>query len=248
MFGWLRHAWTEPQLAELERYLAPLDVLSEYKLAMRGERALSTRGMDYLRRQGFRSNALDYLANDEGSSASAPPLNPMPSGWFYQNMLTFSRMFQEFIFPAIDEPAHRVSVELNENGSRACANLHTGPYTILAKMLLPALEKAVRKSARMQSYVDSTRVACALERCRLANGAPPDRLDALVPVFIDAVPHDVIDGKPLRYRRNADGGFVLYSIGWNKTDDGGQLAWLQQKKERNVDVTQGDWVWQMSAK
>ena len=30
-----------------------------------------------------------------------------------------------------------------------------------------------------------------------------------------------MDGQPLRYRRNADGTFLLYSIGENGKDDGG---------------------------
>jgi hypothetical protein len=52
----------------------------------------------------------------------------------------------------------------------------------------------------------------------------------------------VIDGKPLRYRLNSDGTYALYSIGWNQTDDGGQLAFVKQKKDTSVDITQGDWV------
>jgi hypothetical protein len=126
--------------------------------------------------------------------------------------------------------------------------MRTGPYTIFAKLLMPALEKAVRKSARMQSYVDAARVACALERYRLAKGQLPDKLDALVPQFIAAVPTDVIDGQPLRYDKAADGSYLLYSIGWNQVDDGGQLAWSGQKKDNSVDINQGDWVWQMPAK
>jgi len=244
--GLARHAWNEAQLAELETYLASVDLLAEYKLAMRGERALTTEGLNYLRRQGFRGDPMDYLGDEEGRSASAPPLNLMPSGWFYQNMLTISRMFQEFILPAVDERARRVSPEVSENGGRARAELRWGPYTSFAKLLLPALERPVRKSARTQTYVDSTRVACAVERFRLANGRLPDTLAVLTPALIDAIPKDVIDGQPLRYRRNPDGGFLLYSVGWNQKDDGGQIAWTTQKKGASVDATQGDWVWQMS--
>ncbi|HWX22245.1 MAG TPA: hypothetical protein VN578_20275 [Candidatus Binatia bacterium] len=253
--GLLRHAWTEGQLSELEKYLSSVDVLSEYQLAMRGERACSTQGLDYLRRQGFRSNPFDYLANGEGPSYFGPAFNPMPSGWFYQNMLTIARMHQDFTLPTVDERAHRVHPEISENGARALQELRTGPYTIFAKLLMPALEKAVRKSGRMQTYVDATRVACAVERYRLANGKLPDTLAALSPTFIDAIPNDVIDGKPLRYRPNPEGTYLLYSIGWNQTDDGGQLALVKPnhmdeegKQGGSVDITKGDWVWQMAAR
>ena len=40
-------------------------------------------------------------------------------------------------------------------------------------------------------------------------------------MFIDKLPHDIINGDPLKYHRTDDGQFVLYSVGWNETDDGG---------------------------
>lgn len=244
--GLYRHAWTEAQLAELETRLTSLDLLTEYKLAMRGERACSISGLDFLRRQGFRNNCMDYLASEDGApgSTSGTPLNPMPSGWFYQNMLTICRMFENYTLPAVDERAHRVFPQTTENGGRALLAMRRGPYTIFAKLLLPALGRAVQRSARSQTYVDAASLACALERYRLANGKLPDTLDALVPAFIGRVPNDVIDGKPLRFRLKTDGGYLLYSVGWNQTDEGGELAWKDRTKDKpTVDFSIGDWVW-----
>ena len=56
---------------------------------------------------------------------------------------------------------------------------------------------------------------------------------------------DVIDGKPLRYKPETDGGYVLYSIGWDQKDDGGEIAWTRQGKGTGVDIGKGDWVWLM---
>ena len=56
--------------------------------------------------------------------------------------------------------------------------------------------------------------------------------------FIAKLPHDIIGGQPLKYRRTADGQFVLYSIGWNEKDDGG----VPGKTD-----TEGDWVWRPAA-
>jgi hypothetical protein len=212
---------------------------------MRGERVCSTEGLDYLRRQGICDNPLDHLGNVESLSAFEPVFNLTPSGWFYQNKLTISRMCQDFTLPAVDEQARRVFPDISENGRHALERTRTGPYTIFAKLLLPALENAVLKPARMQTYVDATRVACALERYRLTNGKYPETLAPLVPRYLDRIPSDIIDGKPLRYRLNSDGSFLIYSVGWNRTDDGGQLAWKKQSKETSVDATSGDWVWQM---
>jgi len=241
--GLLRHAWSEGQLTEIEGYLAQVNLLAEYKHVMYGERAFETGGVDYLRRQGHRADAFSAIGGGEG----VPALRLMPSGMFCQNMLTISRFFEDFTLPAVDEQARRVSPELSVKGQRAIEEMRRGPYTLMAKLLLPALGNAVRKSAVMQTYLDATRVGCALERHRLANGKPPVSLDGLVPSFIAAVPSDVIDGRPLRYRPDPDGGYVVYSVGWNQTDDGGVLAWSKERKP-SVDLEHGDWVWRMAAK
>ena len=246
--GLVRHAWTDAQLTELEATLRSLNLLAEYQHSIRGERACSTGGLDYLRRQGFRnSNPFNYLGDIDGAGASAPGLNPIPGGWFRQNMLTISRMFQDHLLLVTDDKAHRVFPEVSEAGTRVLQKMRRGPYTIFARLLLPALDKAIRKSARMQTYVDEARAACALERYQLANGKYPDTLDVLTPRFIDSIPTDVIDGKPLRYRPKVEGGYLLYSLGWNQTDDGGQVVW-KRGKTPSVDVEKGDWVWQMPAK
>jgi len=94
--------------------------------------------------------------------------------------------------------------------------------------------------ALVQSEVDMTMLACAIERYHLATGHCPENLNELVPKFVSAVSHDIIDGQPLRYRRTGDARFILYSIGWNQKDDGGVAA-------TDKDHLNGDWVWQYPA-
>jgi len=245
--GLVRHAWTDAQLAELEKYLGSLNLLAEYKLAQRGERALTTSGLDWLSRQGIGANAFNYLSSDEGGGGFAPISWAFPSGWLRQNMLTISRMHQDFTLAAADEHARRVFPEVCDRLDSNVEKMRYRPYTTFAKLLMPALSKAIRRSARMQTTVDAARVALALERYRIANDALPDTLEALVPHFLRAIPNDLLDGKPLRYRRNPDGGYLLYSVGWNQTDDNGEIAW-SKGKDPSVDISKGDWVWQMPAR
>jgi hypothetical protein len=63
-------------------------------------------------------------------------------------------------------------------------------------------------------------VALAAERYRRAHGNWPPAAADLVPAYLPAVPLDPFDGQPLRYRRT-DGGVVVYSIGEDQRDDGG---------------------------
>jgi hypothetical protein len=46
-------------------------------------------------------------------------------------------------------------------------------------------------------------------------------LNDLVPIFLSSVPADFMDGKPLRYKLRSDGDFLLYSVGEDGNDDGG---------------------------
>ena len=108
--------------------------------------------------------------------------------------------------------------------------------------MIPAVSSVVSKAGVAQTLAQNATLACAVERYRLAHGKLPEKLDALVPQFIAQLPRDVIDGQPLRYRLDGSHGFVIYSIGWNQKDDGGQQALTKQDKPR-VDDKQGDWVW-----
>jgi hypothetical protein len=84
--------------------------------------------------------------------------------------------------------------------------------------------------------VNQARLACSLERYRLAQRQYPETLDALLPQFIEQLPHDLIGGQPLIYRRTSAGGYLLYSVGWNEKDDGGLSG---------NSVEEGDWVWEL---
>jgi hypothetical protein len=87
----------------------------------------------------------------------------------------------------------------------------------------PTVHFYVPREGPAQAEVRSTLVALALERYRRATGEWPATLAALVSGQLAAVPVDPFDGKPLRYRRLADG-VVVYSIGPDGTDNGGRLV------------------------
>jgi len=66
--------------------------------------------------------------------------------------------------------------------------------------------------------IAATRLVLALRAFEAKNGHLPETLDELVPDFIDAVPLDDFDGKPLRWSKERK---ILYSVGNNLVDDGG---------------------------
>jgi hypothetical protein len=116
-------------------------------------------------------------------------------------------------------------------------------HRLLAALLVPAIPQAQRKFVHAQTMVDAVVLGCALERYRLDAGRFPDSLAALTPKYLQKPLHDLITGEPLRYRLE-DGGFVLYSVGWNARDDGGSVG-MSEKIKSNTDLTQGDWVFRV---
>lgn len=93
--------------------------------------------------------------------------------------------------------------------------------------------------------------AIALKKFQLANGHLPAGLSELVPQFIASVPADTMDGKPLRYRPNLDGTFLLYSVGDNGVDDGGNPTNLDSGIKTSsiywANPKARDWVWPQPA-
>lgn len=65
--------------------------------------------------------------------------------------------------------------------------------------------------------------ALALERYRGKHGTYPNTLANLAPQFLNIVPVDFMDGQPLRYRISDDNHFILYSVGLDCVDDGGEM-------------------------
>jgi len=90
--------------------------------------------------------------------------------------------------------------------------------------------------------------AVALKRYGLRHGHPPATLADLVPEFLGSLPADLMDGEPLRYQLKPDGTFLLYSVGEDLEDNGGDLTsdsigtgWQE------ISPWNGrDWVWPQS--
>lgn len=100
---------------------------------------------------------------------------------------------------------------------------------IYARMLVPALERALLRTVRQETERDLLRTGIALRRFQLRHHRLPVTLQELVPDFLPAVPLDRMDGKPLRYRRDSDTRFTLWSIGEDGTDQDGDATWSQRQ-------------------
>jgi len=91
---------------------------------------------------------------------------------------------------------------------------------LLTRMLMPAFGRIMQIETRYLAHLRATQTALAVERYRLAKGYLPESLENLVPAYMEFVLKDPFDGRNLKYR-TLETGFVVYSIGYDLTDEGG---------------------------
>src|SRR5262249_56463092 len=89
--------------------------------------------------------------------------------------------------------------------------------------LLRAVERVSVACRHSHADLRCMTVLLALERFRQANGRWPGALDELTRDYLDSVPLDPLDGKPLKYARRDDG-VTVYSVGPDGEDDGGNVT------------------------
>ena len=244
------HAWSDAQLHEIETQLRRIDALTGYQIAMRGEFLMfSIPTLTYLKTHPQIANLMGTESNPPPFYDTNPIFNAWPEGWIDLNAARVTDTLLSSL--ALTDPkTHRTFAGVAEK-MRSDADAFAGtwvalaPWNIFSAISMGPVLNAALQFARAQVRVDEARIACGLERYRLARGAYPASLDELVPVFMSAVPPDVIDGQPYRYRLQPGGNYLLYSIGWNEKDDGGQAVFSLPPgtDEHDSPNKHGDWVW-----
>lgn len=101
---------------------------------------------------------------------------------------------------------------------------------------LRSVSMILAADSRRRAILSCAIATVAAERFRLKIGRWPAQLDELVPTYIQKVPADPFDLKPLRLRRVADG-LVIYSIGRDFVDNGGDVEdWTKTDGNRVTDL------------
>ena len=122
-------------------------------------------------------------------------------------------------------------------------------HSILSAGIL-SMEYSFEKVIRFETARQIVITAIALKRYQLQHGEWPDQLAELVPQFLAAIPQDAMTGQSLLYHRKSDGTFLLYSVGEDGVDNGGDPT---LPKEYGIDsfnwlsFRAHDWVWPQPA-
>jgi hypothetical protein len=238
------HAWHEPQLIELQRQLAEVNLPPLVAEAFREERAGVCHTLETIS-----PTKLNLLMSGKTSLSvwqkMREPrfwlLSQMPRGWVYENMITVASLDQRLL--AGFGPGGIVQPRLVDE---AMAIIQTSlsrfsPANFIAAQIVPNYLRATRTTAYNQTMANLALIACALERYRTMHNAYPASLEVLAPRFLGTVPRDVVKGAAIHYSLQDNGLYLLYSVGWNETDDHGRAAEVNGGFPKTLD--EGDWVW-----
>jgi hypothetical protein len=107
-----------------------------------------------------------------------------------------------------------------------------------AAPFVPSLRRGLTAIRQLRTRLRCASAAIAAERYRLARSQWPASLEELVPIFLKQVPDSPIDGKPLRFRRLADG-VTIRSVDDSNTEyrDLGFRLWDPQARQPSAQRT-----------
>lgn len=238
-------AWSEAQITEQQRRWEAVDFLAAMESALVLERAMS---WDFNRKLEHTEAAWAKLA-ELGVLLSFDDAGLLPAGDWparYVHRPLWNLLWREHDFAQCLE-TWQAMIEVQRmartNGYAALKQSNQDPE-LLSRMLamdfserdwygrlkyvvgvLPRTsEIGIVRSVQMQVVRNLVIMGLALKRYELKVGRLPDSLAELVPEFVAAIPPDPMDNQPLRYRRLPHEEFLLYSIGANGVDDGGDPA------------------------
>jgi hypothetical protein len=241
--GLAQHRWAEPELRRIESDLGALDWLRDLQFAMGSERAFSNDLINLV----ITNPRLAAMIVQSGSPSMNPDaivsmLRVYPTGWHYRSMLRMNRYFDEMLAQVEPDRRRWFGDRPTPSSPQNLTTLPSKIHYLFFSLATPVFETAESRWIHTATVTDQARLACALERYRLARGNYPGNLAELAPEFIPEVPLEIVNGEPYHYRRTDDGSFILYSVGTDLHDDGGVIdPKLSASKQR-------DWVWRYPAK
>jgi hypothetical protein len=188
-------------------------------------------------------NAVVTTPGAPGAIAMGAPNLARPLGWLLKPMFQLDAIFMMDFCTACAEAG--LSRDYQRAKSMAPgfptfeSNIERNSH-LLSWDLLPALGSCLRQHFYVLAYRRLAATALAIRLYEFEHEHRPHALNELVPDYIPAIPLDPFsaDGAPIGYRPDADPP-VLYSVGDDGVDDGGEFAVTDFG---TVDRESKDWV------
>ena len=258
-YGLGTRQWNASQLAQLQTRFEAVDVVARARQALNAERILGQRGIEGFARQYPHKVNFSTL----GGSLDGEPYSVenillekclsylYPKGWFYFESINYQRLFVNHLLQSSLAGQTRLDLKASDAAAEEMSEELKGQpiasifkHRFLSSMLLPGLGKVYSRAANNQMANTMAATACALERFRIDHGQYPPQLADLTPKYLKQTPMDLLSGEPLKYKVDSEGAYVMYSVGRNGVDDGGNVVF---NTSGGVNQEEGDWVWKFPA-
>jgi len=261
---------TDEQLAELQQDWIDLDFFHGEAEMLKAERAMDLIMAEDWRKSGARLEG-DIRADSDGNEDDILDEGPqnMERSWDWNRLKFRTQIFFWQYWGSYPDELEALKTygilintaeSIQTNGSFFNAlqlqnqtvkgifqNRSHGSWVMLPDV--GAMNNETSAFMRAEAIKQIAVAAVGLKRYQLKYGKYPADLSLLVPEFVPRVPVDPVDGKPLRYRLDVDGTFLLYSVGPNGKDDGGNPSHATKRSQNlmweNPDAL--DWVWPQPA-
>lgn len=255
MEGLVEHAWSDQQLVDIDNDLGKIDFLAETQFCVRGDVVVfGLPHCDYFKNHRLRVRELfgyprtyspTTLREQIDSLLFVSIVSLLPNGWFDELKADDVRINLLGTVKIVDPHSHRGFPEREE---RTLGLIEDPNKTVLWHAVVKNMTSSTVSTAKQFTYsqalTDEARIACRLERYRLAHGVYPDSLEALTPAYGADLPRDVMNGQLYHYKLLPDGTFLLYSVGWNQIDDGGKTDDGTHTPPLDFRTAKDpDWVW-----
>jgi len=222
---------TAEQFEELEELLVTVDVADELRWALIGERAMTLHTLGFASPNLAMADPNPLFSLERGGPVHFLLFEEMPfvgavlsslvgaAGIPEINMLTYLDIMsgyiaaQELPFGETTQVSKKITAELDSLPAI------TGR---LSHLTIPSLVRMEETRLMAEARLVTARAAVAVEMYYKNEGRVPYELAELVPVFLNEIPPDPANGKPLNILTK-DRTYVVYSTGTNGKDDRGAI-------------------------
>ena len=252
-------AGTGEDFTKLESALGTLDFHRSALSAWRSEMAAGVNTLQFIKRKRDNSLSLFEVVSNDGKSSSSVLGNlsahAIPSGFFDASSAVLAdREFNYLLKPLRDggwSEARKAGQTWEKELAEMRKDIAWHPAYIMTTLIAPAFKSVLTRAIYTQVLVNQSIIACALERYRLEKGSYPESLDAVKLADGKPLPLDVMNDKPMHYRKTTNGKYALWSVGFDGKDNGGKRT-LDEKHPENTKFSDekylGDWVWDFPTK
>lgn len=238
--GLQKNRWTPANRKVLLKLLGQNNELAMWRESISGQRCWLNDFVDQV--MPFESERFPRVVGEMygfGRSSFDGLLRFAPRGWIRRAQVDFNRHVDAKL-DRISRDGGRMLPEIGDEESKSMVRtiVEAGPARRLASLLKIYVFETTRSIAvevRARQFL----ILCTLVDFHEANGEFPADLNQLEPDFLAAIPNDMVDGQTMRYRRLADGGCQLWSIGSDGVDNGGKTS------DASPRFFEADWVRQL---